>query len=325
MRLAVLADIHGNLPALEAVCVELERLQPDQVVVDGDLINAVPFSREVIDLVRSRPWTVVRGNHEFYYLDYGTARAVAGTDEPDRWGQLHWLVAQMTPAHGAYLAMLPDDCTFYIPGTQPLRVAHGVPGRNRVGFYRAQPDAAIAAELDGVAERTLITAHTHVQIDRQVTVMQDGGLLDPADPHGVADHHGQPMAPYRRWHVVNPGSVGLPLDGRTVAQFALLESVPEHVAWGGWQVTHYAVTYDLRRALEAYYTSGMLEAGGVYSLLFYWELVTAEPEIIRFYRWAMTNGHDPDRGPIRRIFEQYTGATGRDQYVRDRDPLHQLA
>ena len=43
MRLAILADIHGNLPALKAVMAEMERYQPDVVVVDGDLINAVPF------------------------------------------------------------------------------------------------------------------------------------------------------------------------------------------------------------------------------------------------------------------------------------------
>jgi hypothetical protein len=65
----------------------------------------------------------------------------------------------------------------------------------------------------------------------------------------------------------------------------------------------------------------MLEAGGVISQLFYWEIVTAEPEIVRFYRWSAARGLDPDRGPIRRIFEQYVTATGRDQYVRDRDPL----
>ena len=47
MRIAILADIHGNLHALEAVAAELERLQPDHVILDGDLINAVPFSPEV--------------------------------------------------------------------------------------------------------------------------------------------------------------------------------------------------------------------------------------------------------------------------------------
>lgn len=322
MRLAILADIHGNLPALEAVCAALERLQPDHVVVDGDLINAVPFSTEVIDAIRNRPWQVIRGNHEFYYLDFGTERALPGGEDPDRWGQLHWLMERISPAQGAYLGTLPDECTYYVPGTQPLRIAHGVPGRNRVGFYRAQPDAAIAAEIDGVREQTLISAHTHVQIDRHVVVTHDIGLADAADPHAAADLHGHAAPPHRRWHVINPGSVGLPLDGRPLAQFAMVESVPDAVEWGGWRVTHHDVAYDLRRTLEAYYTSGMLEAGGVYSTLFYWEVVTAEPEIIRFYRWAIANGLDPDRGPVRQVFDRYVTATGRDQYVCARDPLH---
>jgi predicted phosphodiesterase len=107
MRLALLADIHGNLPALEAVMAELERLQPDQVVVDGDLINAVPFSAQVIDCVRQQRWTVVRGNHEFYYLDFGTERAIPGCEDADRWGQLHWLLEHVRRSTGA--RCLPGD------------------------------------------------------------------------------------------------------------------------------------------------------------------------------------------------------------------------
>ena len=108
---------------------ELERLQPDYVLVNGDLINVAPYSAQVVDLIRPLGWTVVRGNHEFYYLDFGTERAVPGCEDPTRWGQLHWLVETISPAQGAYLAMLPDERTLYIPGTQPLRIAHGVPGR----------------------------------------------------------------------------------------------------------------------------------------------------------------------------------------------------
>ena len=89
MKLAILADIHGNLPALDAVARELERLQPDYVVVNGDLINGVPFSAEVIDRIRTVDWVVIRGNHEFYLLDLGTPRAAPGSDDPARWGQLH--------------------------------------------------------------------------------------------------------------------------------------------------------------------------------------------------------------------------------------------
>ncbi len=321
MRLALLADIHGNLPALEAVVAELQRLQPDHVVVDGDLINAVPYSSAVIDFVRTQQWSVVRGNHEFYYLDFGTERANPGCEDPDRWGQLHWLLEHISPAQGEYLAMLPDDCTFYLPGTAPLRVAHGVPGRNRTGFYRSQPDAAIAAEILGVREHTLVSAHTHVQIDRHVTAEDDSFSGLAADPHAGADLYLHGPRLHRHWHVINPGSVGLPLDERPLAQFAVIESVPETTVRGGWQVTHHAVEYDRRRALSAYAATGMLEAGGVISQLFYWEVVTAEPEIIRFYRWAGGRGLDPDRGSIRHIFEQYVAATARDQYVHARDPL----
>lgn len=320
MRLAILADLHGNLPALEAVIAELERVQPDHVLVDGDLINAVPFSAQVIDRVRSMDWLVVRGNHEFYYLDHGTARAVPGSEKSERWGQLHWLVERVSPAQGAFLAMLPDDCTFYVPGTQPLRITHGVPRRNRVGLYRSQPDDKIAAEIGEVNERTFITAHTHVQLDRHVVVTPDTNSALSMNPHG--DPHSIEPAP-RHWHVVNPGSVGLALDGNPAAQFAILESVPDAVEAGGWRVAHYQAPYDRRPALEAFFSTGMLEAGGVISQLFYWELVTAETEIIRFYRWAFSVGLDPDQADVPATFARYVAETGRDRYVRERDPLHQ--
>lgn len=318
MRVALLADIHGNLPALLAVQRELERLQPDAVVVNGDLINAVPFSSEVVDIVRAQPWGVVRGNHEFYYLDYGTPRAVPGSEDPARWGQLHWLVARITPAQSNFMAMLPDDCTLYFPGTQPLRVTHGVPGRNRVGFYHEQPSAAIAAELHGVQETTLISAHTHVQVDRLVSTLGDPDEMF-ADPHsGVRpEDHGD-----RLWHVINPGSVGLPLNGDTAAQFALIESVPDQVVPGGWRASHHRIEYDRRPALAAYEESGMAAAGGVITELFYWELVTAEPEIVVFYRWARAHGYDAD-DDIAPAFAAYGEATGRPAYIRSRDPLYQ--
>ena len=327
MRLAILADIHGNLPALHAVMAELERLQPDGVVVNGDLINAVPFSAAVIDEVRQRNWVAVRGNHEFYYLDFDTPRAVRGSDDPARWGHLHWLMGRLSPEQGAYLAMLPDDRTFYVPGTQPLRVAHGVPGRNRVGFYNEQPAHAIAVELGAVQERTLISAHTHVQVDRHVAVEPETAFDLFADPHeapreGQRRSRGEHAAAARHWHVINPGSVGLPLNGDPRAQFAVIESVPEHVTPGGWRASHHRVAYDRRPALDAYTRSGMLEAGGVITQLFYWELVTAQPEIVAFNRWAREAGLDVD-GDLPPLFEAYCAQTGRDAYVRGHDPLMQ--
>lgn len=320
MQIAVLADIHGNLPALQAVVAELERLQPDYVAVNGDLINAVPFSAEVVDLVRQTDWVVVRGNHEFYYLDYGTPREAPGSNDPVRWGQLHWLMERITPAQGAYLGMLPDVRIFDIPGTQPLCMTHGTPGHNRMGFYMEQAAEVIAHELMEVKQHTLISAHTHVQVDRQITALMDAEHDPLADPNGGLFPHEPEIEHY--WHLVNPGSVGLPLNGDTRAQFAIIENKPESVVRGGWQATHHRVAYDHRAALDAFHTTGMLEAGGAISQLFYWQLVTGESEIIFFYRWARAQGFDPD-GDTDSVFAAYRTETARAAYVRQRDPRYQ--
>lgn len=323
MRLAVLADIHGNLPALEAVRAELERLQPDFVILDGDLVNPVPFNSPVIDAVRASDWAVVRGNHEFYILDFGTERAPKGSDDPERWGSLHWLVKRLRPDQINYLAALPDEMTLYFPGTQPIRVAHGVPGRNRTGFYQQMPMEKILPEIDAIPENTVISAHTHVQVDRHLSKLE---AVDPlADPHESSSAYydgfaGDRCAPNGHWHLINPGSIGLPLNGDPTAQFALLESVPESEEPGGWRVQHRRIAYDRRPALEAFHREGLLAAGGVIAQLFYWELVTAEPEIINYYRWCWANAQDPDTD-TRQAFAAYKAATGREQYVAQRDPL----
>ena len=64
MRFAVLADIHGNLPALEAVLADLAQFEVEQVVVAGDLINWGPCSAAVVERVVAAGWAIVRGNNE---------------------------------------------------------------------------------------------------------------------------------------------------------------------------------------------------------------------------------------------------------------------
>ncbi len=331
MRLAVLADIHGNLPALQAVQKELERLQPDFVILNGDLINPMPFNNEVVDSVRQAGWAVVRGNHEFYLLDYGTERAPKGSHDSERWGSLHWLVRRIGAEQANFLAALPDELRLQFPGAQPIRAAHGVPGQNRVGFYQSMPADKIIPAIENIVERNIISAHTHVQVDRHIYETQSQDPL--TDPHEgrhafeplPANLSGLPPEGKRpnhcHWHLMNPGSIGLPLNGDPSAQFAIMESVSENEQPGGWKVLHHRIPYDRGPVLEAFATEGLLEAGGVIARLFYWELVTAEPEIINYFRWCWANGHDPDAEDIKHSFVAYSEATGRNNYVDERDPL----
>jgi len=296
IRIAIIADIHGNYPALEAVVAEIERQQPDYVVLNGDMINGTPMSSDVLDYVRSQDWIVIRGNHEFYYLDFDTERARPGFNDQERWGQLHWLMDQISVEQGHFMAMLPDERIFYLPNTQPISIAHGVSGQNTVGFSHRLTDDEIAERLEYVPQRTVVSAHTHIQIDRHAEV--DG----------------------RMWHIINPGSVGLPLNRNIQAQFAIIESVDETVTKGGWRVEHFGVDYDRRPLLDAYKTSGMLAIGGVISTLFMWEVCTAEPEIIHFFRWSSQNNLDTDESLVQ-SFRAYVDATNRDQYVNEHNPL----
>lgn len=317
MRLAVLADIHGNLPALQAIAMRLETLQPDAVIIVGDIINAVPFSSQVIDFIRKTNWIAIRGNHEFYYLDFESDRAQEAFRDPVRWGQLHWLVAHLREDQARYLAALPDDLTLYFPGTQPVRATHGVPGDNRRGFINKTPDTEIARHLAGIPQDTLINAHSHRQVDRLVSGWIDANAIQSNDPLDFLETQ---QVQARQWHLINPGSAGLPLNGDVRAQFAIIDDVAPQAIHGGWRVHHYREPYDRRPALEAYRTSGMLEAGGVISQLFYWELVTARPEIPYFFNWRRSQNHAANL-TLADAFIAYCEATGREAYIRQRDPL----
>ncbi len=317
MRLALLADIHGNIFALQAVARRLASLQPDAVIVVGDLINAVPFSREVVDFLRQTDWIILRGNHEFYYLDFAGGRAPASWHDPERWGQLHWLMDHLDPDQGHYLAALPDDLTLFYPQTEPIRLAHGTPGNHRMGFTPTMPEADIAAALASIPQTTFVNAHTHQQVDRIIRTPPH--LPDPAGDPGYFLEKNR-VDGQRLWHVINPGSVGLPLNGDPRAQFAIIENIPPDQIPGGWRVTHYRIPYDRRPALEGFHTRGMLAQGGVISQLFYWELVTAEREIPYFFLWKQA--HLPDDAlSFTESFRAYQEATGRADYVRARDPL----
>ena len=318
MRLAILADIHGNIFALQAIAAKLEQLQPDAVIVNGDIINAIPFSDQVVDFLQETDWNIIRGNHEFYYLDYASGRAPESWDDPQRWGQLHWLMEHIGPEQGRYLASLPDELTLFYPDAEPLRITHGLPGHNRRGFSNRMAEEELALALSDIPQDTFVNAHTHVQLDRIIREGRGSSPQETGDPAFFLEETARQQQ--RVWHVINPGSVGLPLNGDPRAQFAILESVSPREIPGGWRVRHYRIPYDRRPALEGYHTSGMMKKGGVISEMFYWELVTAEREIPYFFLWRRAH-LPPGELSIREEFEAYKRATGRDAYVRERDPL----
>lgn len=314
MKLAVIADIHGNLPALEAVVADFRPEAPDYVVLAGDLINATPFSVEVLAYVMDADWLVIRGNHEFYYLDYGTNRMHPQVSDPDRWRALHALQRDIPEAMGRYLATLPDDLTLQWLGCEPLRVVHGMPGDARAGLFPRMPDADAAALLQGVAQHTVITAHTHMPLERRLARRRDAPSPRSPNPPFKAE---ELRADY--WHVINPGSVGLSVNGCADAHYALLHSVADAPESEGWRAEFRRVPYDRARTLHAFHDRGYLEAGGPINEMFYWEILSAEPEISHFFAWARAQGFDPQR-ELDAAFDRYKRVTQRGRLMERLDP-----
>jgi putative phosphoesterase len=153
VRIAALYDIHGNLPALEAVLAEVERADVDAIVIGGDIASGPPQPLEVVDLVRSLPNAhCIRGN-----ADRLRDREHAGEEG------LEWLMSQLDEERIDWLEGLPFsvvlDDTLYV---------HSNPQDDTTMVTELTTDEKLARLLEGVEQRRVVGGHTHMQLERRV-------------------------------------------------------------------------------------------------------------------------------------------------------------
>jgi putative phosphoesterase len=185
VRVAALYDVHGNLPALEAVLAEVARERVDRIVVGGDVASG-PMPVETLDLLRAAGATFVRGNAD-RVLDFEGKNG--GIVE-----RRVWVAEQLGEKALAFLADLPVDVVLELDGLGQVRFCHGAPGSDTETITRLTPDERLRSLLAGVEEKVVVCGHTHVQFDRRVDDIR----------------------------VVNAGSVGYPYEARPGAYWALL-------------------------------------------------------------------------------------------------------
>ncbi|HZE05826.1 MAG TPA: metallophosphoesterase [Solirubrobacteraceae bacterium] len=169
MRVAVLADIHGNLPALRAVLDEMERDPPDAIVVAGDVVGGA-YPREVLELLAARPQQVVwvRGNAEREAVAAWDGAPVAD-DEPGQ--AAAWTAQALDRRWRDRLASWPIAVTL-----DGVCYCHGSPRADDEILTRATPDAVMGDALGGVAAAIVVGGHTQLA----------ESLLEPVDPDWVA-------------------------------------------------------------------------------------------------------------------------------------------
>lgn len=231
MKVAVLADIHGNLPALERVTAHIEAWGADEVVMAGDVVNRGPQPRVcwqfIEDRQRAANWQLVRGNHEDYVLVHDGPDAPKSGPEFEIYLNSYWTYQRMDGKIDSMKAM-PDQVSLTGPDGGELRVVHASMRGNRIGIYPETPDVMLAQLIDP-APALICVGHTHRPLVRQL-----GDTL-----------------------VVNAGSVGMPFDGDRRAAYAQL-------TWraSSWRATIIRLDYDQARTEERFHSSGFIPGAG---------------------------------------------------------------
>jgi predicted phosphodiesterase len=188
VRVAALYDVHGNLPALEAVLAEVEREGIELIVSGGDVV-AGPFPREVLELLLSLGDRVlfVSGNGDRHIVE------LAAGDEPAN-DPRDWVLGRLELRHVTALAGFEPSLTVDVDGLGPTLFCHATPRSDEEVFLETTDEQLVAPMLAGAVEATIVCGHTHMQLDR----------------------------PFAGKRVVNAGSVGMPYEAAPGAYWALL-------------------------------------------------------------------------------------------------------
>jgi len=211
MRVAAIYDVHGNLPALEAVLQDIRQAEVGHVVVGGDVVPG-PMPRETLTclLDLNIPAQFIQGNGEVAVL-----AQMAGTDAgavPEQFREVvRWVAEQLHPEHERLLVSWPKTLRVEIRGLGEVLFCHATPRSDTEVFTRLTPEDRLLPVFEGLDVPVVICGHTHMQFDRTIG----------------------------RVRVVNAGSVGMPY-GEPGAYWLLL----------GPDVQLRHTAYDLTKAAE---------------------------------------------------------------------------
>jgi predicted phosphodiesterase len=192
MRVAVLADVHGNLPALEAVLADVDRFGVDRIVLLGDLAGG-PMPAETLnrlaELGERAIWVHGNGERELVDAFDGATPAGAAAETVAR------CVPLLAKRHRDLMAGLPMTVSLDVEGLGPTLFCHATPRRDDEFVLVDSPPERWAAALDGVREQLVVCGHTHMPFDRLV------GGRRVVNPGSVGMAYGPPGA---YWAVLGP-------------------------------------------------------------------------------------------------------------------------
>ncbi len=225
-RVAVITDIHANLPALEAALGRIEELGIERIYCGGDLVGYGPHPNEVCALIQQREIPTIYGNY-----DYAIARdehdcGCAYITQHDReLGQqsVEWTLVNTDQASKDFMRQLPFDLRFHV-GDLGVHLVHGSPRKVNEYLFEDKPASLYERLAAAETDRVLVFGHTHKP--------------------WIHDYAGV--------RFVNCGSIGKPKDGDPRGAFAVLEPADGEVS-----VTIERVAYDAETVAREVAAAGL--------------------------------------------------------------------
>lgn len=264
MKLAVLADIHANLPALQTVVAHIDQWQPDCVVVAGDIVNRGPSPLACWHIVAQRrqhsntPWYLLKGNHEEYVISHTRPHPPWNPAQAEIFRGSEWTYEQLGTQIVSELDALPlafeldekINCLEMNAASAIARFTHGSMRGTRDGIYTRTAEADLWLQMGTNPPPLFCVGHTHQPLTR---------------------HLGSHL-------IVNVGSVGMPFDDDWRAAYAQL-------VWqqNQWQAEIIRLPYDRAQTERDYVETGFLANSGALSKLMLRELRVARGQL---YTWS---------------------------------------
>jgi putative phosphoesterase len=221
---AAIYDIHGNLPALNAVIKEIENVQADLILIGGDVVSG-PMPRGTLDRFSSLnlPVRFIRGNGDREVVTAFDGKSLPETMSEEGHGVTKWVAEQLTRSQRDFLAQLPERMTLQVEGLGDVLFCHATPLSDEEIFTPISTSERISRIFAGVEELFVVCGHTHMQFEHQVNGLR----------------------------ILNAGSVGMPYADHPGAYWMLIG--PD-----GFEFRR--TTYDLERAARDIEGSGYPQA-----------------------------------------------------------------
>lgn len=226
MKIALIGDVHANLPALDAVLSDAHKRGVEAIWNVGDLVGYGAFPDEVVKVLQQENVLSIIGNYDVKVLKVKEKKDEWKTKTPpEKWFAFNWAYDKLSEPSREYLGSLPEEKRFEIEGKNIL-LTHGSPASNEESIKTETPDERLKELLDMANANMIISGHSHQLLKKKFS--------------GV-------------WFI-NPGSVGRPDDGDPRASYAIMQ-----IRYRFFQLRHYRVEYDVEKAVSAIRDSNLPE------------------------------------------------------------------